>query len=178
MFNNIIVSLTGYPWDWQSGNAKFPVYNGYPANHHQSLHKQHLQQHRPRYPTVRILNMNTNVSAVAGDTAHLPCRVKDLGEYTVKFVWYILMSIWEKDLIRKSWFLTLGIYFLGFLATRPWYKCFICWSRHIQLRSTFPSNWRNKRSYFFFWLEFRGKKSWWIIDILNDYMKLCRCIFQ
>ena len=86
MFNNIIVSLTGYPWDWQSGNAKFPVYNGYPANHHQSLHKQHLQQHRPRYPTVRILNMNTNVSAVAGDTAHLPCRVKDLGEYTVKFV--------------------------------------------------------------------------------------------
>ena len=117
--------------------------------------------------------MNTNVSAVAGDTAHLPCRVKDLGEYTVKFVWYIYTR-WhgEKGLIRKSWFLTLGIYFLGFLATRPWYKCFICWSRHIQLRSTFPSNWRNKRSYFFFWLEFRGKKSRWINDIQNDYMKL------
>ena len=29
--------------------------------------------------------MNTNVTAVVGDTTHLPCRVQDLGEYTVRY---------------------------------------------------------------------------------------------
>ena len=76
--------LTGYPWDWQSGNAKYPVYNGYPTSHHH-LSQQQLQHQRPIFPAVKILNMNTNVTAVVGDTSHLPCRVQDLGEYTVSY---------------------------------------------------------------------------------------------
>ena len=63
------------------------MYNGYPTGHHlppNQHQQQHLQyQGMPIFPTVKILNMNSNVSAVVGDTTHLPCRVQDLGEYTV-----------------------------------------------------------------------------------------------
>ena len=65
------------------------MYNGYPTGHHlpPNQQQQHHLHHQgmPIFPTVKILNMNSNVSAVVGDTTHLPCRVQDLGEYTVSF---------------------------------------------------------------------------------------------
>ena len=63
------------------------MHNGYQTGHHLPPNQQqHLQNQGLQYfPTVKILNMNTNVSAVVGDTTYLPCRVQDLGEYTVSF---------------------------------------------------------------------------------------------
>ena len=61
------------------------MYNGYPTGHH-PLNQQYLQNQAHLQPPVRLLHVNTNVTAVVGGTARLPCRVKDLGEYTVSNV--------------------------------------------------------------------------------------------
>ena len=95
LYNNDLIYVyiycfSGFPWDWQSGNAKFPVYNGYPTNHR--LHEQQLHNQRQLHPPVRLLNINTNVTAVVGETAHLPCRAKDLGEYTVSDILRTFLS--------------------------------------------------------------------------------------
>jgi len=60
------------PWDWQNSDAQYPVFNTY-----------------PRYNTMtpEFLKLNKNVTVIEGETAHLPCRVKNLGEqYTVSWI--------------------------------------------------------------------------------------------
>ena len=69
----------GYPWDWQSGNAKYPVYNrGYDASKTQEF------GYTTKYISdVTLLHANNNVTIEVDDSALLPCIVKNLAEYTV-----------------------------------------------------------------------------------------------
>lgn len=69
----------GSPWDWQSVNAKYPYEQ-----------QQHQQQMSGRQGLVNgrpiTLQVNNNVTVLVGDTAQLPCRVRNLGEYTVSWL--------------------------------------------------------------------------------------------
>ena len=56
------------PWDWQNDASNYPVFNPYPVS-------------KPEQP--EFMKINRNISAVVGETAFLPCRVKNLDEYTV-----------------------------------------------------------------------------------------------
>jgi len=59
------------PWDWQSEQASFPVFNPYPVN----------QMDKPEF-----LKTTRNVTVSVGETAFLPCRVKHLSSHTVSWV--------------------------------------------------------------------------------------------
>ena len=65
--------LTGSPWDWQSMNAK------YPSDHSRS----NLPAYGSTKPFPEIMPVNANVSVFESHTALLPCRIKQLQEYTV-----------------------------------------------------------------------------------------------
>ena len=77
--------LTGSPWDWQSMNAK------YPSDHSRS----NLPAYGSTKPFPEIMPVNANVSVFESHTALLPCRIKQLQEYTVNlgndFYEYIYM---------------------------------------------------------------------------------------
>merc|ERR1711970_1682117 len=60
------------PWDWQqSAPSNFPVFKPYPVNK--------LEQ--PDF-----MKINRNMSVAVGETAYLPCRVKNLDKHTVSWV--------------------------------------------------------------------------------------------
>jgi len=60
------------PWDWQqSAPSNFPVFKPYPVNK--------LEQ--PDF-----MKINRNISVAIGETAYLPCRVKNLDKHTVSWV--------------------------------------------------------------------------------------------
>ena len=64
--------------------------------------------------------MNSNVSAVVGDTTHLPCRVQDLGEYTVSLRFNIAMlscASMQDNWCNKQLF---GIINIKLSADNPW----------------------------------------------------------
>ena len=81
----ILSVLTGSPWDWQSMNAK------YPSDHSRS----NLPAYGSTKPFPEIMPVNANVSVFESHTALLPCRIKQLQEYTVNlgndFYEYIYM---------------------------------------------------------------------------------------
>merc|ERR1711887_363605 len=59
-------------WDWQHEPSSYPVF-------------------KPVYPNIKIeqpqfLKINRNISVVVGETAFLPCRVKNLDTYTVSWI--------------------------------------------------------------------------------------------
>jgi len=59
-------------WDWQHEPSSYPVF-------------------KPVYPSIKIeqpqfLKINRNISVVVGETAFLPCRVKNLDSYTVSWI--------------------------------------------------------------------------------------------
>ena len=56
------------PWDWQNEPSNYPVVKPYPVS-------------KPEQP--EFMKININIAAVVGETAFLPCRVKNLDEYTV-----------------------------------------------------------------------------------------------
>jgi len=59
------------PWDWQTEHSSFPVFKPFPVN------KMDLPQFLP---------VSRNVTATVGETAFLPCRVKNLASYTVSWI--------------------------------------------------------------------------------------------
>ena len=68
---NYIGSPDPGPWDWQNEQndpSSYAVFNPYPVS-------------KPEQP--EFMKINRNISAVVGETAFLPCRVKNLDEYTV-----------------------------------------------------------------------------------------------
>ena len=74
--------------------------------------------------------MNSNVSAVVGDTTHLPCRVQDLGEYTVSLRFNIAMlscasmqDNWCHISIKPrtmSWYFIFRVSDINLFAYNPW----------------------------------------------------------
>ena len=72
MKQHVYANMTGNPepgpWDWQNEPSNYPVFNPYPVS-------------KPEQP--EFMKINRNISAVVGETAFLPCRVKNLDEYTV-----------------------------------------------------------------------------------------------
>jgi len=59
-------------WDWQHEPSSYPVF-------------------KPVYPSIKIeqpqfLKINRNISVLVGETAFLPCRVKNLDSYTVSWI--------------------------------------------------------------------------------------------
>merc|ERR1712013_394860 len=59
-------------WDWQHEPSSYPVF-------------------KPVYPSIQLdqpqfLKINRNISVVVGETAFLPCRVKNLDTYTVSWI--------------------------------------------------------------------------------------------
>jgi len=62
-------------WDWQNEPHNLPVFSPYPFS------KVSLETSRPSF-----LKINRNVSVMVGETAHLPCRVKNLDRYTVSWI--------------------------------------------------------------------------------------------
>jgi len=60
------------PWDWQqSAPSNFPVFKPFPVSK--------LEQ--PEF-----MKINRNISVALGETAYLPCRVKNLDKHTVSWV--------------------------------------------------------------------------------------------
>eukprot|EP00091_Calanus_sinicus_P020898 TRINITY_DN5974_c0_g1_i8.p1 TRINITY_DN5974_c0_g1~~TRINITY_DN5974_c0_g1_i8.p1 ORF type:complete len:374 (-),score=116.29 TRINITY_DN5974_c0_g1_i8:26-1147(-) len=59
------------PWDWQNEASNYPVFNPYPVS-------------KPEQP--EFMKINRNIAAVVGETAFLPCRVKNLDENTVSWI--------------------------------------------------------------------------------------------
>ena len=57
------------PWDWQDGESNYPVFNPYPVS----------KMDQPQF-----MKINRNISVMVGETAFLPCRVKNLDKYTVE----------------------------------------------------------------------------------------------
>jgi len=55
-------------WDWQHEPSAYPVFSPYPTR---------------KIDQPEFLKINRNISAVVGETAFLPCRVKNLDTYTV-----------------------------------------------------------------------------------------------
>jgi len=62
-------------WDWQNEPHNLPVFSPY-----SSEIKLHLQE-QPKF-----LKINRNISVTLGETAYLPCRVKNLDVYTVSWI--------------------------------------------------------------------------------------------
>ena len=82
--------ISGSPWDWQSGNVKHPVFSIYQKQEKQQLEREarlrgghgfHGRGHPYHSPIT--MAVHSNVTVFEGDTAQLPCRVANLGEYTV-----------------------------------------------------------------------------------------------
>lgn len=80
LYYYILLCFPGSPWDWQSGNARYPVFSVYPGQGDTTV-----------TPNPVTLMVNSNITAYEGQTAHLPCRVKNLGEHTVCH----LLNIWK-----------------------------------------------------------------------------------
>jgi len=59
------------PWDWQHEPSNYPVFNPYPVS---------------KLDQPEFMKINRNISAVVGETAFLPCRVKNLDTYTVSWI--------------------------------------------------------------------------------------------
>ena len=71
LHTNNIGSPDPGPWDWQNEQhepSNYPVFNPYPVS-------------KPEQP--EFMKINRNIAAVVGETAFLPCRVKNLDEHTV-----------------------------------------------------------------------------------------------
>jgi len=60
-------------WDWQNEPHNLPVFSPYPFSK--------VVDNQPSF-----LKINRNVSVMVGETAHLPCRVKNLDRYTVSWI--------------------------------------------------------------------------------------------
>ena len=60
-------------WDWQNEPHNLPVFSPYP-----------FSKVTPDTSEPSFLKINRNVSVKVGETAHLPCRVKNLDRYTVR----------------------------------------------------------------------------------------------
>merc|ERR1711872_538586 len=58
-------------WDWQHEPSAYPVFSPYPTR---------------KIDQPEFLKINRNISAVVGETAFLPCRVKNLDTYTVSWI--------------------------------------------------------------------------------------------
>ena len=67
--------ITGSPWDWQSGNAKYPTYSG------AILGIKGYDERNNLPHGVAISGPRLNVTAEVGHPGVLPCLVKNLGEY-------------------------------------------------------------------------------------------------
>ena len=57
------------PWDWQNAPSNYPVFSPYTVG---------------KLDQPEFLKINKNVSVMVGETAFLPCRVKNLEKYTVR----------------------------------------------------------------------------------------------
>lgn len=75
------VQSKGSPWDWQSVNAKYPVYRG-GGNGLEALNSLEAAYNRVGILEANQLNVTTRVD----DSALLPCMVKNLGQYTVSWL--------------------------------------------------------------------------------------------
>lgn len=64
----------GSPWDWQGGNVRYSTVQTDSA------------QELPNDSDPISLEVTTNVTVFEGETVHLPCRVRNLGEYTVSWM--------------------------------------------------------------------------------------------
>ena len=60
-------------WDWQNEPHNLPVFSPYP-----------FSKVAPETSEPSFLKINRNVSVKVGETAHLPCRVKNLDRNTVR----------------------------------------------------------------------------------------------
>lgn len=61
------------PWDWQKAPSNYPVFSPYPTTY--------------KVTQPEFLPVPRNMSVDSGDTAYLPCRVKNLAEhYTVSWI--------------------------------------------------------------------------------------------
>eukprot|EP00092_Neocalanus_flemingeri_P036861 GFUD01040122.1.p1 GENE.GFUD01040122.1~~GFUD01040122.1.p1 ORF type:complete len:381 (-),score=139.23 GFUD01040122.1:297-1439(-) len=59
------------PWDWQNAPSNYPVFNTYPVS---------------KLDQPEFMKINRNISVMIGETAFLPCRVKNLEKYTVSWM--------------------------------------------------------------------------------------------
>eukprot|EP00092_Neocalanus_flemingeri_P016410 GFUD01017760.1.p1 GENE.GFUD01017760.1~~GFUD01017760.1.p1 ORF type:complete len:380 (+),score=133.27 GFUD01017760.1:174-1313(+) len=59
------------PWDWQNDQSNYPVFSPYPVS---------------KLDQPQFMKINRNISVMVGETAFLPCRVKNLDEYTVSWI--------------------------------------------------------------------------------------------
>eukprot|EP00094_Tigriopus_californicus_P013859 TCALIF_13414-PA protein Name:"Protein of unknown function" AED:0.73 eAED:0.79 QI:0/0/0/0.33/1/1/3/0/196 len=66
--------MDGSPWDWQGGNVRY------------STVQTDSSQDLPNDSDPISLEVTTNVTVFEGETVHLPCRVRNLGEYTVSWM--------------------------------------------------------------------------------------------
>jgi len=59
------------PWDWQNAPSEYPVFSPYPVS---------------KLDQPQFLKINRKISVMLGETAFLPCRVKNLEQYTVSWL--------------------------------------------------------------------------------------------
>eukprot|EP00092_Neocalanus_flemingeri_P001106 GFUD01001179.1.p1 GENE.GFUD01001179.1~~GFUD01001179.1.p1 ORF type:complete len:378 (+),score=135.13 GFUD01001179.1:223-1356(+) len=59
------------PWDWQNAPSNYPDFNTYPVS---------------KLDQPEFMKINRNISVMIGETAFLPCRVKNLEKYTVSWL--------------------------------------------------------------------------------------------
>eukprot|EP00092_Neocalanus_flemingeri_P084683 GFUD01106420.1.p1 GENE.GFUD01106420.1~~GFUD01106420.1.p1 ORF type:complete len:381 (+),score=137.72 GFUD01106420.1:161-1303(+) len=59
------------PWDWQNAPSNYPDFNTYPVS---------------KLDQPEFMKINRNISVMIGETAFLPCRVKNLEKYTVSWM--------------------------------------------------------------------------------------------
>jgi len=61
------------PWDWQNDASisSYPVFSPYPLS---------------KFNQPEFLKLNRNITVMVGETAFLPCRVKNLDQYTVSWI--------------------------------------------------------------------------------------------
>ena len=103
LWNRLDNFLLGNPeadpkaWDWQNEPHNLPVFSPYPFSKVMTImlmilmmmmyDQVSLETSRPSF-----LKINRNVSVMVGETAHLPCRVKNLDRYTVSFLVLSILS--------------------------------------------------------------------------------------
>ena len=89
-----ITNLSGYadphpvPWDWQNAPSNYPVFNSFPTN----------KANQPQF-----MHFEKNISIELGETANLPCSVKNLGKHTVSMQQdKMLLSILWIDILNLA----------------------------------------------------------------------------
>ena len=77
------------PWDWQDGETNYPVFNPYPVS----------KMDQPQF-----MKINRNISVMVGETAFLPCRVKNLDKYTVgRYILQTAIILYSYTPYQVSW---------------------------------------------------------------------------